>query len=1460
MTDNTRNTKDKLTNEELEKLMSINYSYPEQADKDIQLKLYKKREFYGYKIKHRPEINNYEDLRQHRSNICDPREFVLLEHQNMLSNFINPDTPYTGLLVYHGLGSGKCLTRETLIYANGTVMRIDELWENYSTEVVIDNDTHFAYWSQPSKPIYVNSFDDKSNKLISCPVTLMYRQLISEDIREIKLENGLTVRLTNEHQLLTKNGWNNELNIGDYVFVPRICYNSPNTQNDTIPELGIVMACLIKYSSMFLGNHIKVLLPDNVSHLFEHGLKTCIEYYHMDVTYTSTNAHLYVNYKINGIRPYLELNDCVNLQQIPKTIMNSSTTVIKAFIRTYLKNMLSISANKVIVHQLMYMLRLYNISCSIVQSHDQTNASILTIVDVARYQQWINNIIICDNTDNMNSYEYHKITHIKKIHYSDFVYDLNILEYRNYVANGILCHNTCAAIAIAEKFKEQVARYNTKIHVLVPGPILKTSWRESLVKCTGNTYTKYIDKNVFMTEQERQKINNEGILQAHQYYRILSYRSFYRKVLGEKISEHDNTNIPEEGKKKGKYRKTEEGEYERELSIDQIHNLDNSLLIIDEAHNVTGNDYGNAVKVIRQNSKNLKIILLTATPMKNLADDCIDLLNLVRPLDKQIEREKVFTSDKTHEMKFKDGGIDYLRDMSRGYVSYLRGADTLVYAKRVDMGIIPKTLKFTKIIPCKMKPFQQRVYDDAIASADDALDRTSEAAANIAIPGLSSDRATVVGYYGKPGLTLVRNQLNTNQTQLVNKLNALLKISERNIIYLGKDNKSIIGNYLRIDNLENFSTKFYRALKNINKLVWGKRGARTAFIYSNLVKVGIDVFKNILLQNGVLEYDDKLQPTSDTKCSFCGIPYGEHKGKLTRKTKKKGVVNIPDHQYYPMTFMTVTGSSGEDVDEALPEESVKQIQDVFNNPSNIDGKRIKFLLGSKVIGEGFTLKNVGEVHVLDVHFNFGRVDQVIGRAIRFCSHYGIMTKDDPYPEVYVFKYAVVMPTGIPSSEEELYSRCEDKHLLVKKVERIIKEEAIDCALNMAGNVFKEEMLLYKECGENGQLCPAFCDYEKCDYKCGNEALNLELYDEEKHIYKKLDKNNIDNTTFQKSLAKTEINNVKRKIKELYLIGYVYTLDTIVDYVKSFYTTDKMELFEPYYIYKALDELIPISENDFNNFKDTIIDKYNRPGYLFYINNFYIYQPFELGSDAPMYVRTMYDRRVTSSVSLQDYMKHSGKAITTTTPEQDAKSDEYDFETGQEYYANRKEFDIVGIIDKEPNKKKLKSFDELEDIFKMRERKKAYSGKKRGTGIQTLTGTVCYNSQHRETLVKILKKLDIKPTSTSRVNMCLDIRNALMELEKYSTERAGNKMTYVIVPSNHKTIPFPYNLEDRKEYIINKINEEIKKNLSITVDTKTESNKPYYVINIKASKDGDYDTVMKKYNAELVGDKYVITVK
>ena len=39
----------------------------------------------------------------------------LFEHQSLVSNYINPDTPYTGLLMFQGTGTGK--TRSAIAVA-----------------------------------------------------------------------------------------------------------------------------------------------------------------------------------------------------------------------------------------------------------------------------------------------------------------------------------------------------------------------------------------------------------------------------------------------------------------------------------------------------------------------------------------------------------------------------------------------------------------------------------------------------------------------------------------------------------------------------------------------------------------------------------------------------------------------------------------------------------------------------------------------------------------------------------------------------------------------------------------------------------------------------------------------------------------------------------------------------------------------------------------------------------------------------------------------------------------------------------------------------------------------------------------------------------------------------------------------------------------------------------------------
>ena len=72
--------------------------YPDFSDKDFYEKIYIKKEFFKNKIKR----NN-----QKTEDNCNARLFNLSPQQEFLKNYISIDTPYNGILIYHGTGVGK---------------------------------------------------------------------------------------------------------------------------------------------------------------------------------------------------------------------------------------------------------------------------------------------------------------------------------------------------------------------------------------------------------------------------------------------------------------------------------------------------------------------------------------------------------------------------------------------------------------------------------------------------------------------------------------------------------------------------------------------------------------------------------------------------------------------------------------------------------------------------------------------------------------------------------------------------------------------------------------------------------------------------------------------------------------------------------------------------------------------------------------------------------------------------------------------------------------------------------------------------------------------------------------------------------------------------------------------------------------------------------------------------------
>jgi len=1005
------------------------------------------------------------------------------------------------------------------------------------------------------------------------------------------------------------------------------------------------------------------------------------------------------------------------------------------------------------------------------------------------------------------------------------------------VMHGTGTGKSCTAISIAEQFKDQIKKYNTKIYILTFGPNGRETIKDQLLFCTGETYLKNKELQKQMTQNEIDRERRIAINTALQSYKILSYKTFYKKVLGEKITEKE---VNADNKMKSKYRRNEEGELERELVIEKITNMDNSILIVDEAHNLTGNEYGEALKKIIKESENLRVILLTATPMKNLADDIIDLLNFIRPLNDQIHREKIFTAESNYIMKIKPGGIDYLKQKASGYISFFRGNIPFTFAKRVDKGVIPKGLLFTPLVHCIMEDFQYKTYEIVSKNSDDKLDRSSSSAANFVFPGLNKEKNDIVGYNSNEGINIIQSQINTDGDKLRSLINKKLfngKLSkevENNFIVIN-EKKNVSGYILKKEYLRYFSIKFYKALRRLNKLFEGKsdKNIGTAFVYSNLVRAGgMEIFAEVLLMNGYLEYQDsKIYDIKDDTIDYkTGLKFIDYKKKYNAK------------QFKPATFILITGSVDEG-GEDIPEFKQKIIRNVFNNVNNIDGKDIKLCLGSKVMNEGVTLENVKEIHILDVHYNLGKVDQVIGRGIRMCKHIESVNEDNKFPKVNVYRYVVAIndKNKTLSSDQVLYQKAELKYLVIKDIEHALKEVAIDCPLLLNGNVFPEEIEESKGCNyptlENvnagKKICPALCDFRECNLKCNSKKLNEKFFD--KNTYK-LNLKDIDYNTFNDSLAKFEIISIKNKIKDLFRFKHVYLYKEILNEITNSLDAQHIELFDEYFLDKAFEEMMPKNENDFNNFYDTVYDKYNRPGYIIQRDKYYIYQPFDENEDVTMFYRENVPINQQNLVSIKNYIKQKFGDVKTKIIKEEKKKNEiigYNFDDVLDYYDERDENFIVGIIDKNLNKLAYSD----NDLFKIREPRAKKLDKKRGTGIPTLKGSTC-TTKEKGYLINLIKKLPNiskeeidKIKSLPRELICNKLKEKLLYLEKYSTTKNNNKITYVMIPKDHLEYEFPYNLEDRVKYKINELN----RLAGRKVDVNVKKNKLEYELTFKNEK-------------------------
>ena len=151
----------------------------------------------------------------------------------------------------------------------------------------------------------------------------------------------------------------------------------------------------------------------------------------------------------------------------------------------------------------------------------------------------------------------------------------------------------------------------------------------------------------------------------------------------------------------------EETRSDKEKELKRIRNLKNEfngrLIVIDEVHNIRIADDNENKKVaiyltsLVKSAENMRLLLLSATPMYNSYKEIIWLLNLMNMNDRRglIEVKDIFDQ----RGNFKKGGEELLARKASGYVSFVRGENPYTFPFRIfpDKFAIDKTFKGDKL-------------------------------------------------------------------------------------------------------------------------------------------------------------------------------------------------------------------------------------------------------------------------------------------------------------------------------------------------------------------------------------------------------------------------------------------------------------------------------------------------------------------------------------------------------------------------------------------------------------------------------------------------------------------------------------------------------------------------------------------------------------------------------------------
>lgn len=715
---------------------------------------------------------------------------------------------------------------------------------------------------------------------------------------------------------------------------------------------------------------------------------------------------------------------------------------------------------------------------------------------------------------------------------------------------------TCSGITIAENFKGELN--DQKTIILCPKNIIQ-NWKDTIFdtnkkqdQCAGN---RYYDKVINL-----ENIENEKKIFIRNNYDIMGYRKFSNLIINKLQLDVNKESISQ-------------------FQIDILKkNFDNRLIIIDEVHNIRDEtedkDIMKLLKIIAKYAQNTRLILLSATPMFNSSFEIINLLNIMlindNRQDEILKKQDIFDENGKISEKVDENGElpeNKLNRLLRGYISYSRGENFETYPIRLypynkvkkykfdyKNNEIDETnsVNFLKLFPSKI---DKTVNPKEITQTKVYLEEIEKIKSK---PNLQIDDE--IRFMQICNIVYPFKKYFTGDMGL--KLCTISTIKDKSITY--RYQKPVLNKLGPIFDEKNIG-KYSKKIQSIVNII--KKSNGIVFVYSQYLKSGIIPLALALEHVGyakfnseqLLSYDKKQKPISYN---------GESLSTENKNTFQRG------------NYIILSS------DEKLSSNMINEIN-ISKSDQNYEGQKIKIILGTSVASEGIDFKNIRMIHIMDPWHHLNRLEQIVGRGIRYCSHNSLQKQDR---NVMVFMHVLESyDQETETVDIELYKQAQRKAINIGYIENILKKNSIDC------NIFNDKSeqkklkikLPYKnqnnetdtiEIIAKDEPYSKICSYsEKCEYQCTNKSF--------------LDEKNMD--TLDVNLFKPVIYNVCKYIKILYNDKSSFNLSEIIENLRKLGLECNNKV-----VYLSLKTMISeknqntlITINDVNGYIEQIGDQY-----------------------------------------------------------------------------------------------------------------------------------------------------------------------------------------------------------------------------------------------------------------------------